>query len=89
MLSGGGRPGPWRGQAGQTDLLAALALLAALLELLEGDLPLQVLDQLRAEARHGSATARGSPVRDAPRPSRYGARRYGARPREFRAAAPR
>lgn len=39
------------------DLLAALALLPPALELLEGDLPLQIVDQLRAEPRHRAGTA--------------------------------
>lgn len=58
MEAGSGPAGPWCRQAGQTHLLAALALLPPPLELLKGDLPLQVIDQLRAEARHRAGTAR-------------------------------
>lgn len=77
------KPGGRRG--GRADLLAALALLPAPLELLEGDLPLQVIDQLRAEARHGGGAGRGSELQ-----AGRGCRRCGARPApSLRARVPR
>lgn len=77
------KPGGRRG--GRADLLAALALLPAPLELLEGDLPLQVIDQLRAEARHGGGAGRGSELQ-----AGRGCRRCGARPApRLRARVPR
>lgn len=61
-----GGAGPRGSQAEQTHLLAALALLSPPLELLEGDLPFQVIDQLRAEARHRAGSSR---EREQPQPA--------------------